>query len=108
MNVLVKPRNLLGNPPPDSAEEVGRILSPAPISRRTFFSFFGVGAAMLAKPELFVPKRPRFITVHFEVVKTLKLEVAHVGWDITVQRWNWWSFPGKWLPLDAVTKEWRS
>jgi hypothetical protein len=26
------------------------------ISRRKFFSFFGTGVAMLAKPDLFIPK----------------------------------------------------
>lgn len=34
------------------------ILSPGAISRRKFFSFFGVGAALLAKPDLFLPKGP--------------------------------------------------
>lgn len=78
----------------------------AEISRRNFFSFFGVGAAMLAKPELFVPKRPTSIVVKFSVDKVIQFEPAHVGWDSKVQKWGWWDFTGKWLPLDEAIAGW--
>jgi hypothetical protein len=36
-------------------------------SRRKFFSFFGVGAVMLAKPDLFLPNRPSSVKeIRFE------------------------------------------
>jgi hypothetical protein len=94
------------------------------VSRRAFFSFFGTGVAMLAKPDLFLPKliRPKSITVPFLVDYSVR-------WEVHTQEWLFYqllqgkagallpSVPaaidgaaiyGKWLPIDVACEEWNS
>jgi len=58
------------------------------LSRRTFFSFFGTGVVMLAKPELFVPKptRPKSITINFK--KTVEVRFC---WSELEKEWQFWT-----------------
>ncbi len=61
------------------------------ISRRKFFSFFGTGVALLAKPDLFLPVPAKVTPVHF-------------SWDPARQGWIWWT-PDcgvRWLPYTAI------
>lgn len=93
----------------------GTVASPSPsdsgglsggaFSRRRFFSFFGTGVAMLAKPDLFVPTlmRPSAVTIDWATNR-----VIAVHWEKSTQKWNWSQHFGKWLPLDVAIKEWQT
>lgn len=51
------------------------------LTRRKFFSFFGTGVAMLAKPDLFVPKGAGKITV-----KLVGPPVIHTVWYFDLRK----------------------
>lgn len=54
-----------------------------PVSRRKFFSFFGTGVAMLAKPDLFVLS-PKVVPVYLR-------------WNSDRVYWEWWYIAGPYI-----------
>ncbi len=87
--------------PAVEAARAGSNPAPGTISRRTLFSFFGVGAVLLAKPDLFVIERP--MVVSNLLAPGLRKEFAEayskhyrnitvkLTWDAHSQGWEWWT-----------------
>lgn len=55
------------------------------INRRKFFSFFGTGVAMLAKPDLFVPDTSMRL---FTMDDLRKIEISWRGDPTQIDKWK--------------------
>lgn len=51
------------------------------LSRRKFFSFFGTGVAMLAKPDLFIPKVQAYTQADLDWVRNKFIEDVLTEFD---------------------------
>lgn len=78
------------------------------ISRRKFFSFFGTGVALLAKPDLLLPQiyRPKDGELLFTPGPPIMVDWLHISWDTKRQEWKMWGEVGRWLPIDTAIKHW--
>lgn len=69
MNLITKLKSLTF---PSSAPAREIVPVKATISRRTFFSFFGTGVALLAKPDLLLPSPVRFGVTGSNVITNIQ------------------------------------
>ena len=67
---------------------------PMILTRRKFFSFFGTGVVMLAKPGLLVPKvhEGNFLEAAIAAAANYKdrLINVHMSWNESAGVWQWW------------------